>query len=198
MFSLEKGVFEKNNFTVRNANNKDIEQILSVSADIFGEGFADDLHNFMSKNGVVILVEDNGKIIGFSLGKIYTTQKIISIYFENISFDLEHFNQEENIGVIRTLGLIKSYQKQGIGKRLFEEVESQLKELGAKIIISPAWKDKNNTIYFDRLLKYFSYQPFLTISEYWKEDCEQNKFQCPSKENGKCFCSVVFYKKNLT
>jgi len=190
---------KKASISILTARNEDITSILDFSSHLFGEGYVDDVRNLINdKKAVALVAVENGDIVGFILGKLCMRDeaKILVNSLEKLPADLENSDKEGTLGIIKTLGVTSSRQGHGIGEALFSSAESRLKKLGAKTIIIPAWKN-GNIVNIDGLLKHFSYNHFLSDSDYWKGNCENGKFRCPSKSGGKCVCSVEFYKKSL-
>lgn len=152
----------------RAENDCQIEQLLNISKEIFGEGY---LTNIPINNTIIAFVE--AEIVGFGY-----------FYLENSSD-----------GVLKTFAIKQNYQNKGIGSRLLIEMESKLISFGAKRLIVPAWKDCNG-INIERLLVKFGYKKNLEIFDYWKKDCDKKSFSCPSRTN-KCNCSAVFFSKSI-
>lgn len=151
----------------RAENQCQIEQLLSIAKEIFGEGYLTDLP---IANTIVAIVD--AEVVGFGY------------YYLN--------NSDE--GVLKTFAIKQNHQGKGIGSRLLIEMEGNLISLGAKKLSVPAWKDCNG-INIERLLLKFGYIKNLEIFDYWKKDCDKKSFSCPSRTN-KCNCSAVFFSKS--
>ena len=195
-----KYIFRKKAYiNILTARNEDITKILDFSSPLFGEGYVDDVRDLINnKNSVALVAVENGDIVGFILGKLCVPDEAKTLInsSEKLPADLENSDKEGALGIIKTLGVASSRQGHGIGGSLFSNAESRLKKLGAKTIIIPAWKS-GNIVNIGGLLNQFSYNHFLSDLDYWKSDCEEGKFRCPSKSGEKCVCSVEIYKKSL-
>lgn len=189
----------KASIKIREAVTEEIANILDLSLPLFGDGYVQDIPDFIrNKNGVALVAEEQGNIVGFVLGKLCVRDQALRIFrnTDEILPDIKHADKEGTLGILKTIGVSQSRQGHGIGELLFRKAELRLKNLGTKIIVVPAWKDRD-TVTIDGLMNHFSYKKFFTDDEYWKKDCENKKFRCPSKQGNKCSCSVDFYKKAL-
>jgi len=184
---------------IRDANIEDISSILDLSSPLFGEGYVNDIREFInSKKAVAVVAIEDTSPVGFILGKHCdeSEAKVLIKNTEKLPADINNSDKEGTLGVIQTLGVASSRQGRGIGEGLFVYAESYLKKLGVKTIVVPAWNN-GEKINISGLLKHFSYTHFFSDPNYWKAKCENEKFHCPSKIGDECACSVEFYKKSL-
>jgi hypothetical protein len=103
-----------------------------------------------------------------------------------------------NLGIIKTIAVISSSQRHGIGDRLFVEIETYLHTtLNCSMIAVPAWKDITG-IHLDGILISNGYEPFISCEKYWETDCDGGIFKCKGRiADNQCCCDLVWYKRQL-
>jgi len=126
----------KENLKIRKAKLKDVDRIYYLQSllmkyhikfDDFWRGNKDRRKNFCkhvrstirSSNGLVLVAEYNGKIVGYSLAKIKKRPPIFKI---------------QKIGHIHDAFVMKQYRKRGIGRRLVNESLKWFKSKGMNYV----------------------------------------------------------------
>jgi GNAT superfamily N-acetyltransferase len=195
-------IFKKiENISIVPAKSIHIAKILDLATDLFGYGYVEDIESYIRDTEAFVYVamyED--KIIGFASGKLCEKKSLLDLIHTNnhhfLSPDILHSSDRGNLGLIKTVGIEKTFQGRGYGTILLLEIEKALKNIGINTLIVSAWVDKDTTN-IGGVLKQNQYNEMFYDNSYWKEDCEKNKFFCPSKTGNTCQCGARFYKKSI-
>ena len=113
-----------------------------------------------------------------------------------ITDDIRTSDESGKIGIIQTICVSDDSRNRGLGRDLFEQTERQLRRCRPSIILSPAWNLKGQ-MSASKILHSLGYSESITISGYWKRECDDGKFKCPSRSANKCLCAMSLFKKSL-
>ena len=143
---------------VRPVRYNDLERIVEIDKKILGKSrrsyWERKFEEMEEKEGNFSFVaEKDGKVVGFIFGGISGWE----------------FGVPNTTGWVDTIGVDPDYQKQGVGRRLFEELVKSMKEVGVrKIFTLVNWEDWD-------LLKFFKSMNFkrgeMINLSYEIEDC---------------------------
>ncbi|AJD53532.1 GNAT family N-acetyltransferase [Thalassospira xiamenensis] len=173
-----------------------LNDILHTSANAFGNGYFDRtaIANDTENYAVVALID--GEFAGYCFGKIEvanSVERITKLDTRVLPDDVRIANEDGNLGIIKTIAIRRKFRGHGIGTKLIQASENELKSRGAKCIIVPSWTVESKTP-IKSLLIQNDYSEWLENRSYWKDECEAKKFECVAYD-GKCKCSVTFYRK---
>jgi predicted GNAT family acetyltransferase len=136
-------------------------------------------------------IVDGEKLIAFFVYYKTDHRKII----KNLNDKSLNLVLDKNIICIDTIVVSSEYRKLGIGKSLiYKVIKNNKKNYG---FVIHAWKYKE-VINMEGVANYFSFSLIKEYPDLWKNDCQNNSFICPVKneEDLKCNCScALFYLK---
>lgn len=186
---------------IKMIEKKDIDEILNFSQDLFGEGYITNIDSYMdSRNSISLVAIDiiKNKIVGYSLSQKCSQSSLAEIIKETKiqDHDLKRADNNNTLGIIKTIAVKPEYQGKGIGRKLIVQSEAGLEKLDVSTIIIPAWRYGDNVNIANTLLS-LNYKQFKSNNSHWKSECERNLFSCPKKTKNRCVCGVDFYKKSL-
>jgi len=202
MTSSGRYIFKKiEKITILPAETSQVAKILELATELFGYGYVEDIESYIrdSEAFVYVALLDN-KVIGFASGKLCEKQNLLDLTHSKnhhlLSPDILHSSERGNLGLIKTVGIKKDFQGRGYGTSLLISIENALKSININTLVISAWVDKNKTN-IGGVLVQNQYSEMFYDDTYWKEDCEKNKFFCPSKMNNLCQCGTKFFKKSI-
>jgi GNAT superfamily N-acetyltransferase len=177
--------------TINTTKIEDGPKIEEIATGVFGPNYYQP-PELDSEGNVFITARFNDSIVGFGLANIFVEKEIETLLSkpEFPSFLTESAIKKE-LGVIKTIAVSEEAQGKGLGSLIFSELEDRLRLIGAKRFLLPAWKDCKG-IRIGRLADKKGYKQFVEINHFWKDDCDNQRFQCISRTDS-CICSVVFY-----
>lgn len=165
--------------------SKNKESINNISIEAFGEGYLECLLKYIENDlGNCLACFIDEKIVGFIT------------YHKKETHELFEKNNVDAIGEIKTIVVLEAHKGKSVGSKLFKYAEEELLLFGVNKIIVPAWKF-DDQINISRLLKKYEYKKYLENKLYWKNECENNEFDCPKKTTKFCKCSAIFYLKSF-
>jgi len=178
-----------------------VSKILELATELFGYGYVEDVESYIRDTEAFVYVAlYKDEIIGFASGRLCEKKSLLDLTHDNnhhfLSPDILHSAERGTLGLIKTVGVKKEFQGRGYGSSLLVEIEKALKGININTLIVSAWVDKDKTN-IGGVLKQNQYMEMFYDATYWKEDCEKNKFFCPSKVNNVCQCGTRFYKKAI-
>lgn len=180
-------------FMIRTANANDIKEIIGISDEVFGNNYYQPEKIILDSDSHIAIVSETESIVsGFGLARVLNTSEIQLAFEHHVIDDVQSIFDCDSVGLIKTLGVKRSFQGLGLGVRLFAEMENRLRSKGAERFIVPAWKDEKG-IPVEKILKKFNYESFLEIPLFWNAQCDSGSYQCTSRQN-ECVCSAVFYR----
>lgn len=178
---------------IRPATLEDIQEIISISDEAFGPNYYQpETIKLDSDTNIAIVSVVGNSVSGFGLSRILKKHEIKEAFENHHVPNFDELFLCNTIGLLKTLAVRSSFKGQGIGVRLFKEMENKLRLLGAERFIVPAWKDETG-IPVEKILKSFKYESFLEIPFFWSNQCDSGNYKCISRKD-KCICSAVFYK----
>lgn len=173
---------------IRNIKHADIEMVLKLSSNEFGEGFH-------TKEHVLKYVDrDDALAIG-----IFQSDEILGLAFTEL-MDIDSFNRKinrfpnnkslpERFIYLDSIMINSRYQKKGLGSKLMGACLERIDP--SKTLVSLGWKNKNGINVQSLFLKY-GFEMYDEIKDIWTENCDAGKFECPYK-TGPCDCSVRLF-----
>lgn len=184
--------------------NEEIAQALRVADETLGKGYVSSKNFDINYGSPVILGAWKGnEFAGFIIAFLLKKGAAREIVFEGdqnveISTDVMLADEDGVLGVIKTVGVAPNLQGHGIGTTLISQTEKQLKKLGARTIVIPAWENGDGNINIGGVVTHLGYRLESKIEGFWKADCDAGNFNCPEgRPGGRCVCSAVFFSKNL-
>lgn len=184
--------------SIREASLSDISQIVRIHNSAFqgffltslGEQFLEFYYScfIKSKGTVVIVAEEDGKIIGFSAAtsecKGFNSRLIINNLFpfcimslkmlfskpesllrlvKNLTKKGNNIVDDEDYAELYSIGVADNQQGKGIGKCLLNETEQQLREMGVtKVSLTTDYYDNESVLAFYRFMGYNTLYEFIT------------------------------------
>lgn len=100
--------------------------------------------SFVKEKQIFFVAEEKGKIAGFIMGEIMTGK----------------------IALLWLIGVDKNYQDQGVGKKLVESFEEEIKKHGAKAIVLYGFKGNRKTITFWEKNRYIRSSEMIEFLKY--------------------------------
>jgi ribosomal protein S18 acetylase RimI-like enzyme len=151
--------------------------IKSIAERTLGEGYV--------KEGqipqVALTAELDGKIVGYGTGFIG--------YPYNLGTERETLFKlyQKEAGIIGNVATDPDYQRRGIGHTITAGLISELRKLGAELIVASAWKS-NKGVNIGGVFAKLGFKTVTEIPSFWKGvPC----IQCDPKE---CNCSAVIFE----
>ena len=186
-------------YKIMNMEARHISQVLRIADQELGEGYLEyqQVDEYLSKSNECVckIVQDRkNEVIGFCLCKVVSLDKLegyLKLKEEQLPSYVQH---SQRIGVIKTVGVKKQFQRHGIGFKLVEDCYMDIKSRGVEVICSVPWKngDKVNKA---QILENIGFEETIVIDDYWREDSIQSYFWCPACGAPPCRCSAVMYFK---
>lgn len=173
-----------------------LNDILHTSSNAFGHGYIDDTHIKNDDQNFAIVSLVDGEFSGFCFGYVEEADSIHSFVGCSTGVlpdDVRMADKNGSLGVIKTIVIREKYRGHGIGTKLIEAAEQKLSERKSECIVVPAWSHNDN-VNIEGVLKNSDYAAWIENKDYWKEGCENRDFECV-RYDGKCNCSVKFYRK---
>lgn len=173
-----------------------LNDILHTSANAFGYGYIDTdaIKNDSCNFALVAIVR--GEFAGFCFGRrlpIGSLPDLLKMSPGILPDDVRVSDSSGTLGIMKTIAIRRKYQGHGVGSRLVKAAEESLVKLGCECILVPAWSVEGKTP-IENILLTKDYAKWVTNEGYWKASCEAQEFKCISY-NGKCRCSVTFFRK---
>lgn len=167
-------------------------QLSSISELIdtcFGENYSS-TKSLFSPDSFSFVAHYNGKTIGFVNGKIMLSKALEKTISSPLKLD------QSIIGVLDLIVVHPDYQRQGIGKSLFEKRLIEFKNRGISDLFLFHWIRKNQVVPF--IAKDFGFQELEVIPNYWKSESLTKNYTCPECDNSPpCNCSCGVYLKKI-
>jgi|TARA_B110000495_G_C22992012_1_gene584330 GNAT superfamily N-acetyltransferase len=171
---------------IETLSTKHLAGCILISNDLLGVNYHDKVYfekTIQQKQGIVLMLES--KVVGFLIFKVTSPEYSNKMY----GIDLN-----ESVGHIGSVCVATSHQRKGFGSHLVEEVISILaREFSS--IYTLAWK-YNDIVNLEKILIKYKFNQINHLDFIWKEECENNAFNCPVKAN-LCICSGIVYKLDL-
>ncbi|WP_281086589.1 ribosomal protein S18-alanine N-acetyltransferase [Caldisphaera lagunensis] len=118
---------------MRPCTSNDMKHILSIESESFAEGERYSrsifLYYIMFKKAILLVASIDNNIVGYSLG----------------------YMEDEEVGHIVSIAVKKAYRNNGIGTKLMESIENELKSRGAKLIKLEVSVDNNARKLYEKL-----------------------------------------------
>ena len=171
---------------IETLSTKHLDACISISNDLFGINYHDKVYfetTIEKKQGIVLFFEN--KVIGFLIFKVISPECSMKTYGIHLN---------ESVGHIDAICIASSFQRKGYGSHLIRKAISIL-ERDFSSIYTLAWEYKG-VINLEKILDKYGFNSVNHFGYSWKEECENNVFHCPAKENI-CICSCVVYKLSL-
>ena len=171
---------------IETISKKHLATCISISNDLLGVNYHDKAYfekTIQQKQGIVLIV--NYKVVGFLIFKV------ISPEYSNKMYGLD---LNKSVGHIGSVCVDTSFQRKGFGSHLVKEAISIL-EREFSSIYTLAW-EYTGIVNLEKTLIKYEFIRVNHLSYAWKEECENNAFKCPVKENI-CICSGIVYKLDL-
>ena len=187
--------------TVKKLDKQTLQYLMKIGADGFARTYIDKaylLPYMEDTNSFILIYEEDEKILAFSACSIWNSQELLAYYSEHIEIFKEHNITEESslkLGMIKTIAVDIDFRKKGIGKKLFEESEKKLIDMGIETLCVPAWI-YNSFTPMGRILHQLNYKFWFQLKQPWLYACKDNINFCPHrKDNLECICDSDFYIK---
>lgn len=189
------------NFYMIDLKEKHIPSVLEISDNELGKDYLSysDIEKVLNDKNYICKIaidKDTNKVIAFGLCLIVSpdeVKKIIDWPDNKISRALKHSNE---IGVLKTISVLKDFQGKGIGKLVTERCYNELIDREVNSICSIAWKNGNITNIGGILLD-LGFNEYASINDYWKDDSINKNYNCPVCGKPPCRCIGVIYTKIL-
>ena len=146
-------------------NEKEVQQCLSISKKLFGDGYHSK-NFFFQSNIIKLLALKNNNIVGF-----LTTKRI------------------KNKIIIDCIAIKYRWQKKKIGSLLADYFFKNIVRDDEKVI-AYAWK-VNNKIPAHKINVKFGLKKIKSLGKYWKRKCNKS-FKCIQYQNS-CKCECILY-----
>lgn len=163
---------------------KDIDEINEIILATLGKDFVIDNYTLNVDIALKARMHSHGPIIGFGSACVGPAS-ILRLE--------DYYEQKKIYGLLKTTVVHPDYQRQGVGKILFDEKFKQLTELcdktGVDKILVTAWKSKSG-IHAHKILENAGFVAVRETPYFWKD---YGCIYCGDK----CECSCVVYEKNM-
>jgi GNAT superfamily N-acetyltransferase len=176
--------------------------VCRIARDTMGDGYMphpDQLAADQSA-GILIAVADDGRtILGFSVFS-YPQRGCLQ---ERLRLSgpialpdaVRRSDATGSIAVIEILAVDPGFQRQGIGRRLFEATETEAVAPHPQVVIVAAWRI-GSALPLGRILTTSGYTRWAMLDEHWRNACDGGAFSCPHRGEC-CVCSLVLFGKFL-
>lgn len=173
-----------------------LNDILHTSANAFGYGYIEADNIKVDDKRFTVVAEVGGEFAGFCLGYIEEANNLPQLIRAELGVlpdDVALADRNGTLGIIKSVVIRKKFRGHGIGTAILQSAETELKNRDTECILVPAWKIGETTNMRNILLSN-DYREWVESPDYWKTECDQEKFQCVGRSKD-CRCSVVFYRK---
>ena len=161
-----------------------LDALLFISDQLFGKGYyTKNQLSELDQSSIVRVAIVKEKVIGFFVFKILTSKS--ALYLNS--------NAETKILEVKTIAVSPSYQRMGVGSRMFSAVNNFLEEHNIENCYCVAWR-RGDFVPMHNIHIRNSFEVLKEIDNYWYEDSIKNQFHCPDC-GIPCYCSAVIYKK---
>ncbi len=172
--------------SIETLSTKHLAACISISNDLLGVNYHDKVYfekTIQQKQGIVLMLES--KVVGFLIFKVTSPEYSNKMY----GLDLN-----ESVGHIGSVCVATPYQRKGFGSHLVQKAISIL-EREFSSIYTLAW-EYNGIVNLEKILGKYGFHKVNYLHYPWKEECENNAFNCPIKKNT-CICSGIVYRLEL-
>ncbi|MEA2832455.1 MAG: hypothetical protein QOG66_657 [Methylobacteriaceae bacterium] len=201
---------------MESARRADGPRIAKLSEEAFGQNYLDvgiepNLKAYMPSARMHVARTGKDKsIIGFSLCYMLPKDGLCrflniegeaascidtTLVSEQISGELHESDRNGQIGVIQTLCVSEEARHRGVGRDLFETAQAYLRTFSPGILLAPAWNISGH-LSAAELLRSFGFEDCLRVPNYWKKECDEKKFKCPSRGTH-CGCEMSLFLKTV-
>lgn len=173
-------------YIIETLSTKHLDSCISISTELFGVNYHDKVYfkkTIQQKQGIVIMLEN--KLVGFLIFNVTSSEYSSKIYGLQLN---------ESVGHIASVCVATSYQRKGFGSHLVKKAISILEKYTPSIY-TIAW-EYNGIINLEKILAKYEFNRVNHLDSIWKEECENNTFNCPVKDEV-CSCSGIVYKLDL-
>lgn len=170
---------------LRLAASDDYPAIRAISDTALGTGYF-----APAQSGTLIVAEQGGVVVGFSYGFTLPLADVRRQVLKG-HFPPELGVLEDNlVGVLQTIAVAASHQRQGLGLLL---AESLIRNLGTPpVMLSPAWRKPGGEVNAARVLSRVGMTALAHYPEFWTAESRQLGYACPSCGNP-CCCEMVLF-----
>lgn len=181
---------------IRRFEAQDIVPALAIAETAFGANYisAHDLEGDTGLQAFVAVADRT--VVGFGLVKATSASRTLN-KLGDLPLDVNLAVHDGKVALIQTVAVHAEHRRHGIGEALLLSMQDFLEKLGKRLIVVPAWKNKNG-VSLAGILARNAYEPFMLFKRYWKDSCDRKEFACPSRtREDTCGCDAVWYKKAL-
>jgi hypothetical protein len=147
-----------------------------------------------AQTGTLIVAEQDGAIVGFSYGITLPLADVRVRVLKGRATPEFGVPEDTLVGVLQTIAVSTSCQRQGIGQLL---AESLIRSLGAPpVLLSPAWRQPGGEVNAARVLSRVGMTTLADYPEFWTAESRQLGYACPSCGNP-CRCEMVLFGAGL-
>lgn len=151
-----------------------------------------------SNSCVFVALDKDDALVGFIRGRLLAADGLRD-FMENrlleVPEDIADADKDGTLGVIETVVVDPSRQRQGIGTKLLLVIHDTIIGLGAdKLIVT--FKRGPREGHVDQLMGKLDFQYWTKLPTYWKERCERGEFVCAGRDV-RCNCEAVLYRKKV-
>lgn len=178
--------------------DRDVNAVLHIATEAFGIGYLPSGSLVSDDRHFCVVAKIESEVVGFCLG--YKLQpdgldEFMRLKPTTVPADVRYANQNDCLGIIKTIAVRRNMRGYGIGADLIKAAESRLVERGVRCVLVPAWM-RSGEIFLDGILTDQDYSRWTDNPIFWKSACEGRDFDCVAYE-GKCVCGVAFYRKGI-
>ena len=171
---------------IQEAQKSQLSSISDMIDACFGENYSS-TKSFFSSDSFSFVALEKEKVVGFVNGQISSSKALEKTIASPLKFD------QSKIGVLDLIVVHPDFQKQGIGKSLFERRLIEFKNKGIKDLVLFHWIRKSQEYPF--IAKDYGFQALELIPNYWKSESLTKNYTCPECKNSppwNCSCEVYF------
>lgn len=176
---------------IRSMEEDDIVTVLSISSEVFGDGYMDglSLYYILSSTGEIPLIaEVHGHTVGFALGQIMHPAELSLLLHMRIPATTKGTRD----GLLKTIAVTRSAQGHGVGSALARTLLKQLSFRGARDAYAVAW-EHGNTVPIRKTLESHGLVEVSRVPHYWREDSLELEYTCVGCGEPPCTCLAVIF-----
>jgi GNAT superfamily N-acetyltransferase len=189
--------------TVRPARPDEAQRVVSLLGEALGECYVDlatvqEAITADSGSTCLVAVDRESRLLGavtyYLVGK-ESICRFLPIGQEEVTERLRLLWCNHSVGLLRSIAVASSYRGRGVATQLTEAGLKWCATEGATAMLAFAW-DPPSGSQFVGVLKHSGFGPVMSIDNYWTNDSEAKRYECPAC-GAVCHCAAVVYSRAL-
>eukprot|EP01022_Parablepharisma_sp_SALTPOND_P018646 TRINITY_DN30783_c1_g2_i1.p3 TRINITY_DN30783_c1_g2~~TRINITY_DN30783_c1_g2_i1.p3 ORF type:complete len:208 (-),score=78.28 TRINITY_DN30783_c1_g2_i1:552-1175(-) len=199
----ELGGMDKPEYAIENLDEGHLPEVLRICAQELGADYHTeaDFRQCLGSGGehiCQVALDGQGAVRGFAVALLTDPGAADEFLKLPASQERDRLLALGRIGILDAAAMDREHQGRGLGRVLVQALRSRLREQGAEVLCSMAWKSVHGKTNAAKLLKESGLEEMLAIQGYWNQVVDSPEgHQCPVCGEPPCRCYGVLYARYL-